>query len=314
MEHTVGGATQRHIHGQGVHECLFCHNIAGADILADKLHNRHTRVLGQLNARGVHGGDGAVPAKPHSECLGETVHGVCRVHTRARTAGGAGFALVLIELFVGDPTRVVRTDRLKHGGKAGFLAFHSACKHGTAADEHGGNIHARRRHEKPGHVLVAVGHHDEPVKAVGQDHGLGGVGDQITGNEGVFHARVTHGDAVANGNGGKYNGRSPCHGDTDLDRFYDLVEIHVPGHDFIIGTDDANERTFLFFFCQTQGVKQTAVRGVVHARNNIFLRHNATSYQLLMSLSSSLQLYSLRISAPTTSEGCSLARFLMALK
>ena len=36
--------------------------------------------------------------------------------------------------------------------------------------------------------------------------------------------------------------------------------------------------------------------------------------QLLISLSSSLQLYSLRISCPTISEGCSLASLRMALK
>ena len=147
-----------------------------------------------------------------------------------------------------------------------------------------------------------------------ESHCFGGIGNQITGDKRIFHSNVSHSDAVANGNRGKHDGRTACHCHAELYGIYDFVEIHMSRYDFVIGADNTNQRAFLFFFDQSQGVKQTAVRGVMHTRYYVFFWHTATSYQLLMSLSSSLQLYSLRISAPTTSEGCSLAFFLIALK
>ena len=45
MERGVGGASQSHIHRQGVAECLFCHNDAGAQIALQEFHNRHSRLF-----------------------------------------------------------------------------------------------------------------------------------------------------------------------------------------------------------------------------------------------------------------------------
>ena len=83
MQHTVGGASKCHIHGQRVHQCFFCHNIAGTDILAKKLHHRHTRVLGKLDACRVNSGDRAVSAKSHTERFGKAIHRIGGIHTRA---------------------------------------------------------------------------------------------------------------------------------------------------------------------------------------------------------------------------------------
>ena len=44
--------------------------------------------------------------------------------------------------------------------------------------------------EEARHVLVAVGNHHQPVKLMGQGHGLGGVGDEIPGDQGVFHHQM----------------------------------------------------------------------------------------------------------------------------
>ena len=60
MQHGIGGAAQRHIHGQGIHQCPFRHDLPGADILFDQLHHRHTGMLGKLDPGRVDRRDGAI--------------------------------------------------------------------------------------------------------------------------------------------------------------------------------------------------------------------------------------------------------------
>ena len=153
--------------------------------------------------------------------------------------------------------------RFKHAGKTGLLSVHPAGQHGAAADENGGDVYPGGCHQKAGYILVAVGNHYQAVKAVGLDHCLGGVSDQIPGDQGVFHALVAHGDAVAHGDGGEDNGGAAGHGYAQLHRFHNLVQIHVAGNDFIVGADNADEGPLLLFLGQAQGMVQTAVRGIL---------------------------------------------------
>ena len=53
----------------------------------------------------------------------------------------------------------------------------------------------------PGDDLVAVGDADHAVEAVGRDHGLDAVGDQLARGQRVLHADVAHGDAVVDADG-----------------------------------------------------------------------------------------------------------------
>ena len=52
----------------------------------------------------------------------------------------------------------------------------------------GGNVHARRAHQHPGHDLVAVRDADHAVEAVRASHRLDAVGDELARGEGVVHA------------------------------------------------------------------------------------------------------------------------------
>ena len=170
------------------------------------------------------------------------------------------------------------------------MSLHSSGKHGTAADKDRGNVHSCCRHQKSRHILIAVGNHHKPVKAVCQSHGLGGVGDQITGNQRILHSGMSHGNTVANGDGREDDGCTAGHGHTQLYGLHDLVQIHMSRNDFVVRADDADKGFCLFFLGQSQGMKQTAVGSIFYTVNYIFFRHKGTSDQLLMSLSSSLQL------------------------
>ncbi len=73
--------------------------------------------------------------------------------------------------------------------------------HRPAADEDRGDVHARRAHHHAGDDLVAVGDADDAVEAVGAEHRLDAVGDQLARGERILHADVAHGDAVIDADG-----------------------------------------------------------------------------------------------------------------
>ena len=274
VEHGVSGAAQSHVGSQGVADGGGGHDVPGTDVFAHQLHDLHTGVLGKLDSRGVHGGDGAVAFQTHAQNLCQAVHGVGGVHAGAGTAGGAGVLFA-----VGKPGFInfaggVSAHSLEHTGKAGFLAVYPASQHGAAADENSGDIHPGRCHQQARHVLVAVGHHDHAVKAVGFQHGLGGVGNQVTGDQRVFHALVAHGDAVADGDGGEHDGGAASHGNAQLHGIHDFVQVHVTGNNLVVGADHGNQGPLLFFLCQAQGVIQAAVGGVLGAVHDLVFHHH----------------------------------------
>ena len=196
------------------------------------------------------------------------------VHAGAGAAGGAGVVLVVLHAGLVQLARLVGAHRLKHMAQAGAAAVvESAGQHGTAGAEDGGDVDTGGSHQQAGHVLVAVGDHDQAVKLVGDGHGLGGVGDQVTGDQGVLHADVAHGDAVAHGNGGELHRSAAGGADTRLHGLGDLVQIHVAGHDLIVGAHHADEGTLQLLLGVAQSIEQGAVGGAFHALGNIVAAH-----------------------------------------
>ena len=266
VQHGVGAAAEGHIYGFCVVEGCGGHDIPGADILLYQLHNLHTGMLGKPQAGGVGGGDGAVAGQCHTDGLGQAVHGVGGIHAGAGPAGGTGVFLIVTHTVLVQRAGVVGTHCLEHVAEAGASAvLQVAGQHGSAGDENGGDIQAGSGHQQAGHVFVAVGDHDKPVKLVGNGHGLGGVGNQVTGDKGVFHADVPHGNAVTHGDGREdHRGPAGCR-DACLDRIGDLVQIHVARDDLIPGAHHADNRAADLLVGETESIKQAAVRGAFNA-------------------------------------------------
>ena len=279
MEHGVGGAAQGHVDGLGVVESGGGHDVPGPDVLFHQLHDLHASVLGQAETGGVNGGDGAVAGQGHADGLGKAVHGVCGVHAGAGAAGGAGVVLVFLHAFLVQLAGVIGAHGLEHVAQAGAAAVvQVAGQHGAAGDEDGGHVHPGCCHQQTGDVLVAVGDHHQAVKLVGQGHGLGGVGDQIPGHQGVLHSRVAHGDAVAHGDGGELHRGAPGSADACLHRLGDLVQVHVPGHDLVIGADHADEGALQLLL----GVAQCVEQGAVGGGGNAFFHNIGTHESVLL--------------------------------
>ena len=130
---------------------------------------------------------------------------------------------------------------------------------------------------------------------MGDGHCFSGISNQIAGDEGVLHADVPHGDPVADGNRGEENRRAARRADARFDGFGDFVQIHMPGDDFIIGGNDADERLADFLIGQTEGIEQRAVGGAFHALLDVFGQQGNS---LLMLHSSQIRLRHLLANFP----------------
>ena len=285
VEHRVRGAAERHVNGFSVVERGRGHDVARADVLLHQRHNLHPSVLGEAQTRGVWRGNRAVARKPHPQRFGQAVHGVRGIHAGAAAAGRAGVFLIVADAVVIQRACLVCADCLEHVAQTGAATVGQvSSEHWAARNEDGWDVQPRRRHQQPRHVFIAVGNHHQTVKLVGDGHCFSGISNQIAGDEGVLHADVPHGDPVADGNRGEENRRAARRADARFDGFGDFVQIHMPGDDFIIGGNDADERLADFLIGQTEGIEQRAVGGAFHALLDVFGQQGNSLLMLIASI------------------------------
>ena len=84
---------------------------------------------------------------------------------------------------------------------------------------------------------------------------------------------MTHRDTVTNSDGGEHDRCAAGGADARFDSFDDLIDIHMTGNDFVMGADDADERTAHFFLCQTESEEKTSVGRAVHALFDLIGKH-----------------------------------------
>ena len=269
VEHGIGRAAERHIHGQRIHKCLLGHDVARADIIPVELHNLVAGVLREADALRVDRRNRSVAAKPHAEHLGETVQRVRGIHTGAAAAGRADLLLELGDIFYGHLAGRVSADRLKHAGERALLALHATRKHGAAAHKDGRDVDARRRHEETRHVLIAVRDADHRIKLMRSRETLGRIRNQVSCNQGVLHARVSHRNAVADRNGRHHDRHAARLCDAELHGIDNLVEVHVARDNFVVGRDDTDERLLHLLLGKAECIKQRAVGCLLHPRFHV---------------------------------------------
>ncbi len=100
---------------------------------------------------------------------------------------------------------------------------------------------------------------------MGTGHKLAGVCYIVPGRQGKAHAFVVHGNAVADGNSRKFQGRASGHADAGLDGFGDTVEVHVAGNNFACGIDNAYKGAVYFFAGKAECIEQGSVRSLFKA-------------------------------------------------
>ena len=113
-----------------------------------------------------------------------------------------------------------------------------------------------------------------------QRHTFGGICDQITGNQGIFHADMTHSDTITDCDRRKYNRCSASHRYTQLHGIYNLVQVHVSRNNLIIRTYDTDERFVHLLFRHTECIKQRTVRCLLHPFSYCITFHLFVSFYL----------------------------------
>ncbi len=139
------------------------------------------------------------------------------------------------------------------------LALKAAGQHGPAGNQDGGDVEAQGRHEHAGDDLVAVGHQDEAVHGMGRGHDLDGVGDELPGRQGIFHAGVVHGQAVADADDAELQGGAAIEAHPGLGRLGDLVQVDVAGDEFVKGIGHADNGLVDLPVGQAHGLEEGAV-------------------------------------------------------
>ena len=283
VQHRVGGAAQGHVTGQGVADAALVDDVPGADVLSDQLHNGGACPAAQLEPLAVGGGNGAVARQADADGLAQAVHAVGGIHAGAAAAAGTAVLGTLLQLFLGDHPGLVGAHGLKHFGEADLLAIIGASQHGAAGADHGGHVHPHGGHDHTGNDLVAVGHQHHAVELVGHEHGLHAVADQLPAGQGVLHAHMAHGDAVAHADSGDHEGRAACCLNASFHGVGELVQVHVAGDDVAVGADYGDERLFQILGRAAQGIEQAAVRRPFGALCHIIAAHCVFLFFLIFS-------------------------------
>ena len=273
VEHRVGGAAKRHVQHQGIFECLAGHDVAGKDIVADKIHDAHTGLLREADTLGHDCRNRTVSRKRNTEHFRHTVHRIRGEHTGTRTAGRTGFIHKTAEFFRGHLPRVERTDRLKDGRDRNLMPLEVAAEHRAAGNNNRRNVDAGRCHHETRNILIAGRHHHETVKRMGDGHGFRRVRNQLAGNERVLHTLVAHRETVAYSDGREDERHTARKGNALLHGIHNIVQVHVPRNDIVLRADDADQRTIDFFISKAEGLHECKPRSGGGALGHLVTAH-----------------------------------------
>ena len=129
-----------------------------------------------------------------------------------------------------------------------------------AIDEDRRPIEPRQTDEAAGHVLVATANGHQPVEALAPCHRLDGVGDDLAGNQRVFHALRTHGNAIGDRDGvedHRFAARF-VHPQGHVHR--EVVDMNVARRHLAPGRDHADLRLVEIFLLEPDGVEHGPAR------------------------------------------------------
>ena len=140
-----------------------------------------------------------------------------------------------------------------------FTTQHGPTRlHRTTGNKNRRDIDAHRGHQHAGGDLVAIRDAHHGVGAVGVDHVLDRIGDEIARWQRVEHPVVAHGDAVIDGDGIELLGYPACCLDLARDELSQLHEVHVSRHKLREGVDHGNDRFFEIAVFHAGGTPQRA--------------------------------------------------------
>ena len=105
-------------------------------------------------------------------------------------------------------------------------------------------------------------------------HAFSRICNQVTCHKGILHTDMPHGNTVADCDRRKLSGDSPCHRNAKLHCLCDLIQVHVPRNDFIVGIYNTDQRLFHLFFRKSQSMEQRAMGSLLNSFFYCVASHN----------------------------------------
>ena len=133
--------------------------------------------------------------------------------------------------------------------------------HRPAGDKDDRDVQAQRGHQHSRRDLVAVGDADQRIGAVGIDHVLDRIGDQLARGQAVEHAVVAHGDAVVDGDGVELLGHAAGARNLPRDQLAQVLQVDVTGNKLGKGVGDGDDGLAEVAVLHTGGAPKTARSG-----------------------------------------------------
>ncbi len=241
VEHGVGGSAHGLQQSNGVEQGFTGHDVAGKNSFLQHGEQSFPGPAGEgLALTGDRRGAGAA-GQGQPDRLADGGHGVGREHAGAGSGVGAGPVLDPGQFGFVDFAGGVGSHRLEHVLDVDVLAVVTTRVDGSTVHEHRGQVGPQHGHHHAGEAFVAAADADEAVVLVGVDHQFHGVGDDLPADEGGFHALVTHGDAVADGDRGELPRCSLGFPDAFLGVIPQFPEVKVAGGGFVAAGGHAQD-------------------------------------------------------------------------
>ena len=265
VEDGVGRAAQGNDDGDGVFKGAAGHNVRGPDALLEQGQDGRAGAAAIILFGLGNGVLGGAVGQAHPQGLDGAGHGVGRVHAAARTGAGNGAGLDLFQLGVVNFLVGVRPHRFKDGNNVQLagIAGDAAGQNGAAINKNRRTIQPRHRHHRPRHVFVATADGHKAVQAFAADHRFDGIGNDLAGDQGVFHPFRSHGNAVGNGDGVEDNGLAAGAVDALFGQAGQLINVGVAGRDHAPGGGDADLRLAEILLFESDGVKHGTAGGAL---------------------------------------------------
>ena len=130
--------------------------------------------------------------------------------------------------------------------------------HRSARYENDRNVDPQRRHQHSRRNLVAVGDTYHRIGAVGVDHVLYAIGDQIARRQRIEHPVMAHRDPVIDSDGIEFLGNTASCLNLTRDQLADILEVHVARHKLRKAVHHGNDRLAEITVLHTRSAPQTA--------------------------------------------------------
>ena len=234
MKYRIGRSAHGDIQRHGVQESLTGSDTAGknrvvaiAVILISIFYNLFGCIAEQLRTVSVRSDNRPVTRKRQTDRLVQAVHRVCRKHTGAATASGAGVPFDLCDPFVAH--RCI--GRFNHGiDQVEVAVIQLAGLHWTAGNKDGRDIKPHGCHQHTRRDLVAIADTNHRIGLMRIYHIFNAVRNDVAGRERVEHPVVPHRDTVVDGNRIELGCKATQLFDLRFHLLPDLVQMHMSGY------------------------------------------------------------------------------------